>query len=96
MPGKFDSRAVARCSFCGKHQDQVEKIIAGANVYICDQCVDMCCGILDENMEEPQSFDEAFNLPKPKEIRAFLDEYVIGQDRAKVALSVAVYNHYKR
>ncbi|MCL1878082.1 MAG: ATP-dependent Clp protease ATP-binding subunit ClpX [Defluviitaleaceae bacterium] len=96
MPAKFDARNIARCSFCGKHQDQVDKIIAGANVYICDQCVDMCCGILDESMDEPPDFDETYNLPKPKEIKSFLDEYVIGQDRAKVALSVAVYNHYKR
>lgn len=96
MPAKFDTRNIARCSFCGKHQDQVDKIIAGANVYICDQCVDMCCGILDESMEDPPDFDEQFSLPKPKEIKAFLDEYVIGQERAKVALSVAVYNHYKR
>jgi ATP-dependent Clp protease ATP-binding subunit ClpX len=96
MP-KFDARQpVARCSFCGRHQDQVDKIIAGANVYICDQCVDMCCGILDESMEDPPDFDETFQLPKPKEIKSFLDEYVIGQERAKVALSVAVYNHYKR
>jgi len=96
MPSKFDTRNIARCSFCGKHQDQVEKIIAGANVYICDQCVDMCCGILDESMEDLPDLDEAFQLPKPKEIKTFLDEYVIGQDKAKIALSVAVYNHYKR
>ncbi|MCL2047324.1 MAG: ATP-dependent Clp protease ATP-binding subunit ClpX [Defluviitaleaceae bacterium] len=96
MASKFDSRNIARCSFCGKLQDQVGKIIAGPNVYICDQCVDSCCGILEENTEEQSHFDEESTLPKPKEIRAFLDEYVIGQDRAKVALSVAVYNHYKR
>ncbi|MCL1844701.1 MAG: ATP-dependent Clp protease ATP-binding subunit ClpX [Defluviitaleaceae bacterium] len=96
MPAKFDPRNIARCSFCGKHQEQVDKIIAGANVYICDECVDMCCGILDESMPDPPDFDEAYDLPKPKQIKELLDEYVIGQDRAKVALSVAVYNHYKR
>ena len=89
-------RDVVRCSFCSKSQDQVEKIIAGANVYICDECIDMCCGILDEGVGDAPIFDETFDLPKPKEIKEFLDEYVIGQERAKVALSVAVYNHYKR
>ena len=96
MPSKFDTKSVTRCSFCGKRQDEVVKIIAGPNAYICDVCVDSCCGILDESMGDAPDFDETFNLPKPKEIREFLDEYVIGQDRAKVALSVAVYNHYKR
>ena len=96
MRTKFEDRNVVRCSFCNKHQDQVDKIIAGANVYICDECVDMCCGILEEGLEENPTFDESFDLPKPKEIKEFLDEYVIGQERAKVALSVAVYNHYKR
>ncbi|MCL2841677.1 MAG: ATP-dependent Clp protease ATP-binding subunit ClpX [Defluviitaleaceae bacterium] len=96
MPAKFDSRSTTKCSFCGKSQEDVSKIIAGPNAYICDSCVDMCCGILDESMEDTPDFEETFSLPKPKEIRAFLDEYVIGQDRAKIALSVAVYNHYKR
>jgi len=97
MRTKFEERVAAvRCSFCNKHQDQVDKIIAGANVYICDECVDMCCGILDEGAEDIPNFDESFDLPKPKDIKTFLDEYVIGQERAKVALSVAVYNHYKR
>jgi len=93
---KFEDRNAVRCSFCNKHQDQVDKIIAGANVYICDECVDMCCGILDEGADDVPSIDESFDLPKPKDVKAFLDEYVIGQERAKVALSVAVYNHYKR
>ena len=95
MPSKIDK--VLRCSFCGKYQDQVRKIIAGANVYICDECVDLCVDILEDDPDimDPYHEDD-FRLPKPKEIHAFLDEYVIGQDRAKVALAVAVYNHYKR
>jgi len=88
---------ILRCSFCGKYQDQVRKIIAGANVYICDECVDLCVDILEDDPDILDHLQENdFKLPKPKEIHTFLDEYVIGQDRAKVALSVAVYNHYKR
>ena len=94
MANKFELSV--RCSFCGKHQGQVERIIAGADVYICDECVDMCCEILEEGDTNTSKQEEPFDLPKPKEIRAFLDEYVIGQDKAKIALSVAVYNHYKR
>ena len=96
MPQRFDEKNNNKCSFCGKHQEEVAKIIAGPNVYICDECVDLCCDILDESIETPTDFEESFNLPKPKEIKEFLDEYVIGQDKAKIALSVAVYNHYKR
>ena len=95
MPAKLNEQPTIRCSFCGKHQDQVVRIIAGTNVFICDECVDLCVDILEEGADAPR-YDENFNLPKPKDIRAFLDLYVIGQDRAKVALSVAVYNHYKR
>ncbi|MCL2372125.1 MAG: ATP-dependent Clp protease ATP-binding subunit ClpX [Defluviitaleaceae bacterium] len=92
---------IIRCSFCNKHQDQVEKIISGPgpNIYICDECVDLCCGILDEEGIEYAASNNTsgeFTLPKPQEIKAFLDEYVIGQDTAKKTLSVAVYNHYKR
>jgi len=95
MPAKMEK--VLRCSFCGKYQDQVRKIIAGANVYICDECVDLCVDILEDDPDIVDAhYDDNFRLPKPKEIHAFLDEYLIGQDRAKVALSVAVYNHYKR
>ena len=99
MPGRMDDKI--RCSFCGKTQDQVRKLIAGTNnVYICDDCNELCGEILDEELadyEEPVSeeFGE-INLLKPKEIKTFLDEYVIGQDQAKKVLSVAVYNHYKR
>ena len=101
MTGRNDERL--RCSFCGKTQDQVRKLIAGPNgAYICDECVDVCAEIIDEelendefdgNLEEPA---EQINLIKPEEMKAFLDEYVIGQDKAKKVLSVAVYNHYKR
>ncbi len=90
-----------RCSFCGKTQSQARKLIAGpAGVYICDECVDICADILEEELEDeeieenPQSAE--INLLKPKEIKSFLDDYVIGQDDAKKVLSVAVYNHYKR
>jgi ATP-dependent Clp protease ATP-binding subunit ClpX len=83
------------CSFCGKSQRQVKKLIAGPGVYICDECIDLCNEIIDEEFSPPVSL-ELDNLPKPKEIHAILSDYVIGQDEAKRALSVAVYNHYKR
>ena len=89
-----------RCSFCGKNQDQVRKMIAGTNgVYICDECIGLCSEILEEelgNEEEERPDFSGINLLKPKEIKEFLDDYVIGQDQAKKVLSVAVYNHYKR
>ena len=94
---KEEKRAI-RCSFCGKHQDQVAKVIAGPGAYICNECVHLCMDILDE-MPEPEdqlSSDMPEIIPNPKEIKAYLDEYVVGQESAKVALSVAVYNHYKR
>ena len=88
-----------RCSFCGKTEDQVRKLIAGPDgAYICDDCVAICSEIIQEEFEDlygEQDTDE-INLIKPKEIKAFLDDYVIGQDEAKKVLSVAVYNHYKR
>ena len=84
------------CSFCGKTQDQVKKLIAGPNVYICDECIDLCSDIIEEEYDVLANKDENFNVPKPKEIKETLDEYVIGQSRAKQALAVAVYNHYKR
>ncbi|MEI7560522.1 MAG: ClpX C4-type zinc finger protein, partial [Actinomycetes bacterium] len=83
------------CSFCGKSQRQVKKLIAGPGVYICDECIDLCNEIIDEELAPVPVFDVE-NLPKPAEIRSFLDEYVIGQDQAKRTLAVAVYNHYKR
>ena len=98
MPRIGDSTDLLKCSFCGKTQKQVSQLIAGPGVYICDECVELCNEIIDERMADAASSDEVaeFDLPRPKEISAFLDEYVIGQDAAKRALSVAVYNHYKR
>ena len=90
---------VVRCSFCGKVQAQVRKLIAGPNgAYICDECVEICTEIIEEEFEfeDKDTISEEINLLKPEEIKAFLDEYVIGQDEAKKVLSVAVYNHYKR
>ncbi|MEG0214823.1 MAG: ATP-dependent Clp protease ATP-binding subunit ClpX [Hungatella sp.] len=98
MPSRTEDKV--KCSFCGKTQEQVRKLIAGSNnVYICDECIDLCAEILDEEFdgrEETELELGDINLLKPKEIKAFLDEYVIGQDAAKKVLSVAVYNHYKR
>jgi len=95
-----DSTDVMKCSFCGKTQKQVQQLIAGPGVYICDECVELCNEIIDERMAEAAQGENDeivdIDLPKPKEIAAFLDEYVVGQDAAKRALSVAVYNHYKR
>ena len=93
-----DEKKSIRCSFCGKHEDQVERIIAGPGAYICNECVQLCMSLLDEGYdEESNEFPETVEqLPTPKEIKVILDQYVIGQDSAKVALSVAVYNHYKR
>ncbi|MFT8887961.1 ATP-dependent Clp protease ATP-binding subunit ClpX [Ethanoligenens sp.] len=97
---KFDDRRVLKCSFCGKTQEQVKRLIAGPGVYICNECVELCLSILeDENViAHPQitGDDKAITLARPKEIKEILDQYVVGQDDAKVALSVAVYNHYKR
>ncbi|MGN0979535.1 MAG: ATP-dependent Clp protease ATP-binding subunit ClpX [Candidatus Avoscillospira sp.] len=92
------ARDSIRCSFCGKRQEQVSRIIAGPNVYICNECVDLCAGILRDEMEPNQapSFELPDTLPTPQEIKTYMDRYIIGQDDAKIALSVAVYNHYKR
>jgi ATP-dependent Clp protease ATP-binding subunit ClpX len=95
MARPTDSSEQLLCSFCGKSQRQVKKLIAGPGVYICDECIDLCNEIIDEELAVPSSFDVE-NLPRPKQIYEFLDEYVIGQEEAKRTLSVAVYNHYKR
>lgn len=101
MPKHDDSRL--KCSFCGKTQDQVKKLIAGPEVYICDECVELCNEILDEEFFETKDKDIDENskpaeksIPKPHEIKSYLDQYIVGQDDAKKVLSVAVYNHYKR
>ncbi|MGA0566197.1 ATP-dependent Clp protease ATP-binding subunit ClpX [Rathayibacter sp. KR2-224] len=92
-----ESADLLKCSFCGKSQKQVQQLIAGPGVYICDECVELCNEIIEERMAESGEENAGqFDLPKPKEIFAFLEEYVIGQEPAKKALSVAVYNHYKR
>ena len=102
MPNYDDGKEL-KCSFCGKPQSRVRKLIAGPNVYICDECIGVCTSILDDELDlmpeyEPQSHAlvKPEHLPTPQELKKVLDEYVIGQDRAKIALSVAVYNHYKR
>jgi len=96
---KNDERSI-RCSFCGKHQDQVGRLIAGPNVYICNECVKLCMGILDDGYMDDDVMDDELpvpdTIPTPREIHAVLDQYIIGQEKAKMALSVAVYNHYKR
>ena len=94
-----DEKKSVRCSFCGKHQEQVNRIIAGPGAYICNECVHLCMSILDEGYDPEEhelSAEMPDVIPTPREIRAYLDGYIIGQDEAKVALSVAVYNHYKR
>ncbi len=100
---KMDEKRVPRCSFCGKTQDDVERLIAGRNAYICNECVELCVNVLGDDfnpqaaklMKTAQEMKQE-GLPKPKEIKEFLDQYIIGQEQAKVTLSVAVYNHYKR
>lgn len=90
-----DDKGQLKCSFCGKAQEQVKKLIAGPGVYICDECIELCNEIIDEELTDDTSFDLE-TIPKPVEIKAILDQYVIGQEEAKKILSVAVYNHYKR
>ena len=92
---KFGDSDLLKCSFCGKSQKQVKKLIAGPGVYICDECIDLCNEIIEEELSETSEL-KLDELPKPQEIYAFLDEYVVGQDTSKKVLSVAVYNHYKR
>ena len=97
---KNDKPRSVRCSFCGKAQENVRKIVAGPGVYICDECVELCNSIIEAELYEDEkagyTLNELNNLPTPQEIKDILDDYVIGQDEAKRTLSVAVYNHYKR
>ncbi|SKC35450.1 ATP-dependent Clp protease ATP-binding subunit ClpX [[Eubacterium] yurii] len=95
MSNKKDDK-IARCSFCGKKQTEVKKLIYGNGVYICDECVAICQDMIDEEKQNSKSDSYDINLPKPKEIKSFLDEYIIGQESAKKVLSVSLYNHYKR
>ncbi|MCW4152887.1 ATP-dependent Clp protease ATP-binding subunit ClpX [Halomonas sp. 18H] len=94
--GKDEDGKLLYCSFCGKNQNEVRKLIAGPSVYICDECVDLCNDIIREEVLDADAESDEERLPAPREIRHTLDDYVIGQDRAKMVLSVAVYNHYKR
>ena len=95
MARATDGNEQLLCSFCGKSQRQVKKLIAGPGVYICDECIDLCNEIIDEELTTPTELDLE-NLPRPAEIYETLSDYVVGQEQAKRALSVAVYNHYKR
>ena len=92
---KFDDKKQLKCSFCGKGQEQVKRLIAGPGVYICDECIELCSDIIADEAEETLQFDSR-TLSKPQEIKEYLDGYVVGQDEAKKSLAVAVYNHYKR
>lgn len=92
---KYDDKNALKCSFCGKSQEQVKRLIAGPGVYICDECIELCSEIIAEELEEKNQVDVS-SLPKPQEIKRHLDQYVIGQEEAKKSLAVAVYNHYKR
>src|SRR3954469_7647880 len=84
------------CSFCGKNQKEVKKLIAGPTVYICDECIGLCNDIIAEEIEHEERKDQKIRIPRPSEIKSILDEYVVGQERAKKTLAVAVHNHYKR
>ncbi len=93
---RYDEKKQLKCSFCGKSQEQVKRLVAGPGVYICDECIELCSEIIEEEFEDTKIDAEVNEIPKPKEIREILDQYVIGQDTAKRSLAVAVYNHYKR
>lgn len=93
---KYDEKKQLKCSFCGKTQEQVKRLVAGPGVYICDECIELCSEIIEEEFEETKAEAEISEIPKPREIKAILDQYIIGQEMAKKSLSVAVYNHYKR
>jgi ATP-dependent Clp protease ATP-binding subunit ClpX len=93
---RYDEKKQLKCSFCGKTQEQVKRLVAGPGVYICDECIELCSEIIEEEFEETKADVELNEIPKPKEIKEILDQYVIGQESAKKSLAVAVYNHYKR
>lgn len=93
---RYDEKKQLKCSFCGKSQEQVKRLVAGPGVYICDECIELCSEIIEEEFEDTKIDAEINDIPKPKEIREILDQYVVGQEAAKKSLSVAVYNHYKR
>lgn len=93
---RYDEKKQLKCSFCGKSQEQVKRLVAGPGVYICDECIELCSEIIEEEFEDTKIDTEVNEIPKPKEIKEILDQYVIGQEMAKKSLSVAVYNHYKR
>ncbi len=93
---RYDEKKQLKCSFCGKSQEQVKRLVAGPGVYICDECIELCSEIIEEEFEDTKIDAEINEIPKPREIREILDQYVIGQDAAKRSLAVAVYNHYKR
>ena len=92
----MEKRETLCCSFCGKSQKEVKKLIAGPTVYICDECIGLCNDIIAEEIAGEEKRDPKLRIPRPSEIKAILDEYVIGQERAKKTLAVAVHNHYKR
>ncbi|NLH59652.1 MAG: ATP-dependent Clp protease ATP-binding subunit ClpX, partial [Clostridiales bacterium] len=92
---RYEEKKQLKCSFCGKTQDQVRRLVAGPGVYICDECIELCQEIIEEEFDDAADFDLK-DIPKPIEINQILDSYVVGQDRAKKNLAVAVYNHYKR
>src|SRR6188472_1958370 len=96
MNRKETTSGLLRCSFCGKSQNEVKKLIAGPGVYICDECIDLCNDIIAEEREREENTKATLKVPKPVDIKAFLDDYVIGQEQAKKSLAVAVHNHYKR
>lgn len=96
MAGRYEEKKQLKCSFCGKSQEQVRRLIAGPGVYICDECIELCAEIIEEEFDDIHDHQELTSIPKPKEIKEILDEYVIGQEQAKKTLAVAVYNHYKR
>ena len=96
MPIEKRDGASLTCSFCGKAQKEVKKLIAGPTVYICDECIGLCNDIIAEEIQKEEQISGASHIPKPAEIKTVLDDYVIGQERAKKILAVAVHNHYKR